>query len=66
MESPGGGLFFDVMGVFKPDVNGPSGLSPPLSVAFEDFCSRDSINCLCLSLTEMLLCSCSNMLGSCV
>ena len=66
MERPGGGLFFDVIGVFKPEPKGLSSdvLSPALSVGLADFCRRDSMMCRCCSRTEMLRCSCSRMLGS--
>jgi len=66
MLSPGGAFLLDVPGVLagKP----PSsfalsiGASPGLAVC----CNLCSMSCLCCSRTEMLRCSCSLIVGSCV
>ena len=67
MDSPGGGRFLAVIGVFNPPlpkmVCSRSG-APSVPLAL--FCNRDSIICLCCSRTVMLLCNCSCILGSCV
>jgi hypothetical protein len=70
IERPGGGLFLDdVPGVFSPPSELPSPvLAPPstLSPGFAVFWSRDSMMDLWWSRTDMLRCSCSLMVGSCV
>lgn len=67
IDKPFGGLFLDVDGVFIAPPNGLSDvLLPSGSVGFAVFCNRDSMICLCWSRTDMLLCNCCCMVGSCV
>lgn len=68
MESPGGGPFLrDVVGVL---IDRPKGFISPWRPASSSTPAplpcfwRASIICLCLSLTSILLCSCSRMVGS--
>ena len=66
IDRPAGGLFLDVEGVFRPPPKAMCSelLVPSGSMGFAVFCSLDSMICLCWSRTEMLLCSCSRIVGS--
>lgn len=66
IDKPGGGLFFDVNGVFKLSRKGlgSDGRDASASGGLVPFCRRSSMMCLCWSRTEMLRCNCSLMVGS--
>lgn len=66
MDSPGGGRFLLDFGAAEPKRFDSEGLTESGPSPLADFCRRDSIMERCWSLTEILLCSCSLMLGSCV
>ena len=68
IDKPFGGLFLEVEGVFMPAPNGLSEVLrlPSGSVGLAVFCNLDSMICLCWSRTEMLLCNCCCIVGSCV
>lgn len=66
IDKPGGGRFFEVGGPLPKGL----GLSTALDVSgwspFADFKRRDSMIERCWSRTDMLLCNCSLIVGSCV